>query len=1208
MTNIFRDIAERFNIVRPQEFVKDLPVSYAPKKLPTGLPVAPRKDLFSGIGKRFGIDSKVPIAPLQTFIKRKQELELGREELTTREKWQQLGELTKEVALAIPRGMAIGGAKLGLTTRQFIETIKTGKAPEPVKVPRLLKPIYGEEITSYAKDVEDDIKAGKNPVAAVLKHGLFMVWDVAILGSILKYGVSSILKGKFAPKVSQQAAWEAMGRPATKSELKQQYRSLAQKLHPDKPTGSHEAFVSMNNSYKILEKQGIPKEIPRPQQIIKEIATILDTPISEIMKTKTGQQYFGLKGLIPERAGFRPLEPFQEFRPVRAGLMVERKPMIPIEPEMSKSLEKLEELGMAMSEFMKFEPGQLPTVAERKAGKKKKEELFKEREKKEIEFYNSLNPKYKIGDKVNLKEVAEGQIGKQKEVEIIGIDVDITLATITQMKTGFPTTFEFKGFNVKDKEGYTFLTSSNDIVNGEKIIDTIGIKPKDVLREFVRTRGITEEAGEKLLGIKPTEELPPTELYEKELGREPTLEEVIEEDLDPRIFDEEISAEEYERIIRGEAELEATPIDSLITGMRRIRIPTDTKKDWLETLGKGRLLKISTTDPTASSADEFASELGMTERELLEAVDNRFETRKEFKVEKVKGERKVYEAAPKVKAFKLPKLPEKAVEPLQRLMRAVRSAKMELPDIAEAHRRERAIRAKEVELALEEGGEQAYIKALGKLKGELIERPTIKGIREKLSQEDIDELFIAIQQSPLLDVYEKISAQAALGKIMSEIIPTKSELKLLEEVFGSDLIKGLLAKRGKWVKIYENLIDIANWPRVFMTSFDASAVLRQGIIPTISHPILASKAFKEMFRQAFSKERFERWLFEIKQTPEYKFAKKQGLYIADATKIAGGLSEREERFMTNLLQKVPVLGKLIEATERAYTSYLNKLRFDIYNQITKKFQREGIIDDKVYKSLADYVNNATGRGNLGKTLERIAPPLNAVFFSPRLIAARFNFLNPIWYAKMPRPVRMEALKSFAEFVGVGISILLLAKLGGAEVEEDPRSSDFGKIRVGNTRWDIWGGFQQFARVFSQLATGQRKTTTKKEILELSKDVYPFETRLDVAFRFLGGKLSPTISLIGDIIRGQKLFGDELTLEKELVEKTIPLYLQDIKEAYDELGAWGLLSVGLPGFFGVGTQTYEPRMTKRKKKSDIGIPSLEMPSLKMEGLKFPELKF
>src|SRR3990167_11303153 len=94
---------------------------------------------------------------------------------------------------------------------------------------------------------------------------------------------------------------------------------------------------------------------------------------------------------------------------------------------------------------------------------------------------------------------------------------------------------------------------------------------------------------------------------------------------------------------------------------------------------------------------------------------------------------------------------------------------------------------------------------------------------------------------------------------------------------------------------------------------------------------------------------------------------------------------------------------------------------------------------ELYKSFAGFVNNATGRGDLGK-LNRNAQMLNTLFFSPRLIASRFNLLNPVWYARQPALVRNEAIKSFAEFVGIGSSILALAKLAGADVETDPRST------------------------------------------------------------------------------------------------------------------------------------------------------------------------
>lgn len=337
-----------------------------------------------------------------------------------------------------------------------------------------------------------------------------------------------------------------------------------------------------------------------------------------------------------------------------------------------------------------------------------------------------------------------------------------------------------------------------------------------------------------------------------------------------------------------------------------------------------------------------------------------------------------------------------------------------------------------------------------------------------------------------------------------------------------------------------------------------------------------------MFRQAFSEKNYVQWLDDIKKEPIYKTMQESGLYIADPRRVSAGLAAREERFMSNLAERIPLVGQGIKVAERAYTSYLNKLRTDVFANAANKFQKMGLgfkENRELYESMADFVNNATGRGSLGK-LSPIAQQLNTVFFSPRLIASRFNMLNPTWYAKQHPLVRKEAIKSFAEFIGVGTGVLSLAKLAGADVEIDPRSTDFGKIKIGNTRWDIWGGFQQWVRVISQIASGARKTQ-KKKIIPLSKKKFPFETRLDVAGRFLKGKLAPIPGLAIELFEGQKLYGDEIKFTQEIAENAIPLYLQDIDEAIEEIGPWAFLTVGAPAFFGVGVQTYEEKQKENR---------------------------
>lgn len=517
---------------------------------------------------------------------------------------------------------------------------------------------------------------------------------------------------------------------------------------------------------------------------------------------------------------------------------------------------------------------------------------------------------------------------------------------------------------------------------------------------------------------------------------------------------------------------------------------------------------------------------------------------------------------------------EEAISPVNKLIQALKLSKPLQKELKTAQTAERASRASKVsEIFSKQQGQKGFFRGLGELKGQLT--PEDKRVFEAISlkQEDVDSLFNDIQANSILDSFEKISAGNGLQKIFNGELPQPSQVSLLEDVFGQDLIKELMDKRPMSKKVLDGITEAINIPRALITSFDMSAPLRQGVILTTSRPKSALKASKEMFRQVFSPKNYNAWLDDLTKSPEFKGMKKAGLYIADTRKIAGGLTAREEGFMTNIAQKIPILGAISRASERAYTSYLNKIRVDTYKDLATKFNDAGVADESTLKSLASFINNATGRGDLG-AFERSAQVLNNVFFSPRLIAARFNMLNPVWYMNQQPAVRKEAVKSFIKFIGVGTTVLsLMSANKNVDVETDPRSSDFGKIRVGNVRWDVWGGFQQWVRVASQLASGERKATTGK-IIKLDKSKFPFESRLDVGASFFRGKLAPLPSLALELLDGQKMFGEELKVGNEVFENVVPLYLQDIGEAIKELGPEALISVGLPSFFGVGTQVYK----------------------------------
>ena len=563
-------------------------------------------------------------------------------------------------------------------------------------------------------------------------------------------------------------------------------------------------------------------------------------------------------------------------------------------------------------------------------------------------------------------------------------------------------------------------------------------------------------------------------------------------------------------------------------------------------------------------------------------------------------------------------------DPITKLNELLKRAKPLRKKLEKEYTAERAKRIANVEKFINEqidkvGGEEGYAKILAKLKGELVSpeaKVAFEPIKEKLTEDQIKELFKRTWKHPYLDNWEKISTASGLMDLLSGGIPKPKQLILIEEVYGTELVKNILSKRLMGAKAADFLIELANLPRMFLATADMSALLRQGVIG-ISHPVIYSKSAAKTFQFAFSPKSFEQWFKDLPKDPLYPLMRKAKLSITDPTKVAGGLSEREEAFISRILQKIPIIGIPVRFAERSYVGFLNKLRVDWFKNWADELLSKGYSpakDVEIFKAAANVVNTFTGRGSLGR-LNRITPELNIIFFSPRLQAARFNALNPIWYARMPKEIRKKAISDFAKFVAAGLTTLAIMKIwkeannlsdNELSIESDPRSSDFGKIKVGNTRYDIWGGFQQWARVFAQLITGERKNTATGEIVSLTKDEYPFTTRKEVLLRFIEGKLAPVPALINELMSGAKTFtGEDMTFKTTAKEKFIPMYIQDIAEAYADGGLGRAIGSSIAAFLGIGVQTWQER---KKISPTPGLPSMpglpQMPGL--PGTKLPTM--
>jgi hypothetical protein len=272
--------------------------------------------------------------------------------------------------------------------------------------------------------------------------------------------------------------------------------------------------------------------------------------------------------------------------------------------------------------------------------------------------------------------------------------------------------------------------------------------------------------------------------------------------------------------------------------------------------------------------------------------------------------------------------------------------------------------------------------------------------------------------------------------------------------------------------------------------------------------------------------------------------------------------------------------------ERWHSSYLTQLRADLFDAMTSSMSRSGRPDEAEAKIIGNAVNVFTGKGNL-YSAERAVGLLNKVFLAPKWVASRFQLAigQPLWHGiyehgLQPR-ARAAVAKEYARaFAGLGAmySLAGLAIASGvmnATIEKDPRSSDFGEIKIGNTRINPLFGTSQAIRAMAQLISGQRKSTVNGKITS--------QSAAETTGKEVRAKLAPIPSAA---ITGTELTRRDLGFSRKgpsvphpqdwksmATDYLTPLALQDMYKACEDLGIPKGLTVGLLASFGAGVKVY-----------------------------------
>jgi hypothetical protein len=401
-----------------------------------------------------------------------------------------------------------------------------------------------------------------------------------------------------------------------------------------------------------------------------------------------------------------------------------------------------------------------------------------------------------------------------------------------------------------------------------------------------------------------------------------------------------------------------------------------------------------------------------------------------------------------------------------------------------------------------------------------------------------------------------------------------ADLTKVKREFDKGLALDEAKKRTKFVKFMAGTGEVLNINRALWSSYDLSALGRQGAIMLMSHPIRSSKAVIPMLKALVSEKSALIEEQKIINRPNYQNGNyaKSDLYLASLDEFR--LTRREEIQMSNYSNLIPG----VRASNRAFMTYLNKVRADSFDVMLKSRERwfSKPVEQFEKDAIANYINISTGRGYLGNHAAA-AQTLATIFWAPRLMTSRIQYLvgQPMW--KGGARVRAMVAREYAQtLMGMG-AVIGLAKLAGAEVETDPNSSDFLKLKFGNARVDIMGGLLQNIVFLNRLlVSGKIKTASGKEKPAKGGDLI---------WDFSRNKLTPLLGTgldVRDLAFGQKPpAGHPQSLSSLVLNLPVPLSYRDVLTMLKEEGVPATTALSLVSTLGWGVQYYDAQAGEKK---------------------------
>lgn len=389
-------------------------------------------------------------------------------------------------------------------------------------------------------------------------------------------------------------------------------------------------------------------------------------------------------------------------------------------------------------------------------------------------------------------------------------------------------------------------------------------------------------------------------------------------------------------------------------------------------------------------------------------------------------------------------------------------------------------------------------------------------------------------------------------------------------------------------KVIEGVKEAPGILKSLQASLDNSFFGRQGIKVLYTNPKIWTRNFLKSWTDIGKEFKGMEAIDAVKADIYSRPNTINGKYDAGGYGL-GVLSE--EAYPSSLPSKIPLLGRLFKASESAYNGAALRMRADLADKFIKLAEQNGVnmLNKENAKPVGDMIGLLTGRGSLGKA-ETLAKETNVLLYSVKFLKSNIDtLLAPAKYAgtkiaektgiskgydtKGAEFAGKESAKATLRIVGTVAAILATAKFIDPEsVDEDPTSTNFGKIKIWGHWVDITGGMGSIVRLAMRGITGKSKSSTGK-ITNLREVGFGKKTFLDELEDFAEGKLSPFAGVLRDSFKGELFGGEKFTWKGAIKNVIQPLPIQNAtKILQDPKSEFALGSIILDGLGLSTTQT------------------------------------